>query len=532
MLSFILKNLDHFKLRFWLIFSIALVDAGISFMIPIVLSSKFSGNITQQSSNKAFLLVAAIFLSSIILQWFIRRYGESLRYHYSNYIKLKFFRALELLSLDSNKNQVHTGYLLSLINRVADSVFDAIFLFCWSIPGAIATTVLFFYVISSQSVLIASINAVVIIIFMLISFFLSKKMSAKFKILNDYQARLNEQLVDFMNNSRTLKLLNAFDFAEKKLNKKIYDTDIRAQDMQNLHSNRWALLHFIYGLAFLGTLYVLVTKISSGQLSVATMIIFIPTFNSVKGNLERTSETVKSFIESSAYLRTLQQSLPIDFGNRSVKLNKKVPKWSQLSIDNLHYKYENTGKTVSFKDFNISKGDRVMISGKSGRGKTTLINIISGHLEPGGGSIQLDGANLKVGNLFFNQISMVTQDSELFNLSLKDNLCLGEDISDSRINKLLADADLENIITLDETHNLLGEKGNKFSVGQKQRVNIIRALLSTKSIVIFDEPTSNLDSKTEQKIIDLMDRELEGKTAIIISHRPELARICNKTYQI
>ena len=84
------------------------------------------------------------------------------------FLKLKFFRALELLSLDSNKNQVHTGYLLSLINRVADSVFDAIFLFCWSIPGAIATTVLFFYVISSQSVLIASINAVVIIIFMLI----------------------------------------------------------------------------------------------------------------------------------------------------------------------------------------------------------------------------------------------------------------------------------------------------------------------------------------------------------------------------
>ena len=227
-------------------------------MIPIILSSKFSVAVTKESSNSAFLLVALIFLSSILLQWIIRRYGESLRYHYSNYIKLKFFRSLELLSLDSN-NQVHTGYLLSLINRVADSVFDAIFLFCWSIPGAIATTVLFFYVISSQSVLIASINAVVIIIFMLISFFLSKKMSAKFKILNDYQARLNEQLVDFMNNSRTLKLLNAFDFAEKKLNKKIYDTDIRAQDMQNLHSNRWALLHFIYGLAFLGTLYVLAT---------------------------------------------------------------------------------------------------------------------------------------------------------------------------------------------------------------------------------------------------------------------------------
>lgn len=531
MLRFILKNLDHFKIRFWLIFSIAIVDAGISFMIPIILSSKFSVAVTKESSNSAFLLVALIFLSSILLQWIIRRYGESLRYHYSNYIKLKFFRSLELLSLDSNKNHIHTGYLLSLINRVADSTFDAVLLFCWSIPGAIATTILFFYIIFGQSVMIALINIAVMAIFMLISLLLSKKLSKKFKILNDYQAKLSEQLVDFMNNSKTLKLLGAFDFAETRLNQRIKDADQKAQDVQNLHSNRWAILHLIYGFAFLGTLYVLVNKIATGQLSVATLIIFIPTFGALKGNLERTSETVKSFIESSAYLKTLQEVLPTDFKYTNKPKHKNID-WSDFGISKLSYKYNNTGNIVKFKDLKIQKGDRVMISGRSGRGKTTLINLISGHLEPTSGSVQLDGGNLNIGNPFFNQISMATQDSELFNLSLKDNLCLGEGISYSRINKLLADADLENIISPDQKHNLLGEKGNKFSVGQKQRINILRALLSSKSILIFDEPTSNLDAKTEQRIIDLMDRELEGKTAIIISHRPELARICNKTYEI
>ena len=136
MLRFLIKNLGPFKFRFWVIFTISLINSAAIFAVPFVLSEKFSGEVSKSSSNSAIIIVSVIFILSIILEWFIRRWGESLRYSYSNYIKLKFFESLEGMSLDPNKNQVHTGYLLSLISKVSDSVFSTLSLFCLNIVHA------------------------------------------------------------------------------------------------------------------------------------------------------------------------------------------------------------------------------------------------------------------------------------------------------------------------------------------------------------------------------------------------------------
>jgi ABC-type bacteriocin/lantibiotic exporter with double-glycine peptidase domain len=531
MLRFLIKNLGPFKFRFWVIFTISLINSAAIFAVPFVLSEKFSGEVSKSSSNSAIIIVSVIFILSIILEWFIRRWGESLRYSYSNYIKLKFFESLEGMSLDPNKNQVHTGYLLSLISKVSDSVFSTLSLFCWAIPGTITTTVIFLYLIISQSILIALVNIAVISIFMFTSIALSRRLSVKFKDLNESQAELNEQLIDFMNNSGTLKLLHAFKFSRDKLENKASKVNSKAQDLQNLHSNRWALLHLIYGFSFLSTLYILVSKISTGDLPVATMIIFIPTFSYVKSNLESTSETIMNFIEAGAYLKTLNGTLNID-SSTGVETTSKPISWHTLGFKNLAYKYNNTNKKVRFQDFTINRGDKVMISGKSGRGKSTLINILAGYLEPSSGEVLLDGKGIQSDNSIFQNISLVTQDTELFNLSLEDNLCLGKTIEKSRLIQLLNDAGLGDILKNHPLSGISGEKGNKFSVGQKQRINILRTLISDKEIVILDEPTSNLDTKTEQKVINLIEKELKDKTTIIVSHRKEISKICNKYYTL
>lgn len=114
-------------------------------------------------------------------------------------------------------------------------------------------------------------------------------------------------------------------------------------------------------LFFLSTLYILVSKISTGDLPVATMIIFIPTFSYVKSNLESTSETIMNFIEAGAYLKTLNGTLNID-SSTGVETTSKPISWHTLGFKNLAYKYNNTNKKVRFQDFTINRGDKVMIS--------------------------------------------------------------------------------------------------------------------------------------------------------------------------
>ena len=129
-------------------------------------------------------------------------------------------------------------------------------------------------------------------------------------------------------------------------------------------------------------------------------------------------------------------------------------------------------------------------------------------------------------------VAYISQDVELFDLSIRDNLTLGQDISEERLLAMLDDAgltewynNLEN--GLDE---MIGEKGAKLSAGQRQRLNIIRGILIDKDVYFFDEPTSNLDSESEEKIVSMIDKYLHNKTYIVVTHRESIKRLCNKHY--
>ena len=126
----------------------------------------------------------------------------------------------------------------------------------------------------------------------------------------------------------------------------------------------------------------------------------------------------------------------------------------------------------------------------------------------------------------------VSQEVELFDLSIRDNLCLGKEISEEKIMQLLEEAGLMNWYK--ELPNGLetkvGEKGIKLSAGQKQRLNLIRGILIDKELYFFDEPTSNLDAVSEEKITNMIEKYLKNKTFVIVTHRHRLEQLCNKHY--
>ncbi len=134
---------------------------------------------------------------------------------------------------------------------------------------------------------------------------------------------------------------------------------------------------------------------------------------------------------------------------------------------------------------------------------------------------------------FFQQhIALSSQDIDLFNLSVRENLTLGTDISDKELTSYLAELDMSEWLSelQDGLDTVVGEKGIKLSAGQKQRLSILRTILLDRDINILDEPTSHLDAHTGVIVTDFLERHLSNKSGIIITHRPALQRLASDAY--
>lgn len=185
---------------------------------------------------------------------------------------------------------------------------------------------------------------------------------------------------------------------------------------------------------------------------------------------------------------------------------------------------------ITIPNFKIKKGEKISITGESGQGKTTAMNILSGLYNLTEGELLIDGKEVKNTRL---DLVFVSQEVDLFDTTIRENLCLGKDIKESKILELFEDAGLtEWFLNLENgLETVVGEKGVKLSAGQKQRLNLIRGILIDKDLYFFDEPTSNLDSVSEEKITNMIEKYLSDKTYVIVTHRPRLTGLCNKHYR-
>ena len=196
---------------------------------------------------------------------------------------------------------------------------------------------------------------------------------------------------------------------------------------------------------------------------------------------------------------------------------------SSIDFENVSFAYENEEviKNLSFK---IRKGETIALVGQSGSGKSTIANLISRFYDISDGKIKVDGKNIKEINLtsLRKLIGLVTQDSILFNDSIKNNLLIGnESANDEDIIEALKIAnawefvkDLPNTIDTN-----IGDSGNKLSGGQKQRISIARAVLKNPPIMLLDEATSALDSESEHLVQIALDNVMKNKTSLVIAHR-------------
>ena len=225
----------------------------------------------------------------------------------------------------------------------------------------------------------------------------------------------------------------------------------------------------------------------------------------------------------------ISDSKSIEDKNGIVKLKKSI------KINNLTYNYPNNKNIFTEANMEIPIGKSVGIIGKSGTGKTTVVDIILGLLSPSEGEVLADDVNVMDNYKgWLNNIGYIPQTIFIMDDSIKANIAFGEDIDDERIWKALRDAKLEEYVkTLPEGLNTgIGERGIRLSGGQRQRIGIARALYMDPDILIFDEATSALDNETESAIMESINQLHGKKTMIIIAHRLQTIENCDIVYKV
>ena len=218
-----------------------------------------------------------------------------------------------------------------------------------------------------------------------------------------------------------------------------------------------------------------------------------------------------------------------------IKIDSKEP---NIVFKSVWYKYPQSENWVFKKmNFEISTNEFIGISGKSGSGKTTIIDLITGLIQPSKGNILISNQNLKDIDLKYwrSKLGIVFQESYLINGTIAENIALGEkNINRAKVKESLINANaFEFVKNLDKgiDENIL-DRGSRFSGGQKQRLALARALYKDPKILIMDEPTNALDINSEKIFIKSLKKISGSKIIIIVSHKDRILNSCDRVIKI
>jgi len=206
-----------------------------------------------------------------------------------------------------------------------------------------------------------------------------------------------------------------------------------------------------------------------------------------------------------------------------------------VEFKNVSFSYNETTEVLSDLNFMVAQGEHVAFVGKSGVGKSTTIDLISGYYFPTKGDVLVDGHSTRNFDLtaLRNGIAVVPQEPVLFNDTVLMNIRYGKlDATDEEVVRAAKQARAHEFIdALPEKYaQLVGERGIKLSVGQKQRIAIARAILRDPAILILDEPTSALDAETEKQIAESFEELMHERTTFIIAHRLSTVRKADRIF--
>ena len=254
----------------------------------------------------------------------------------------------------------------------------------------------------------------------------------------------------------------------------------------------------------------------------------LPSFNRIQNSFSNIKYTEKAVSTIHSYF------LEDNLNNRSQVIKIK----SNLKLENICFNYDDRSNNILENvNLNINLGEKISIIGESGSGKSTLVDIILGLQIPKKGKVYIDNEIIKdKDSKWFSSIGYVPQDIFLFDDTIEYNVTLKRDtqVNTELLNLILDVCQLKNFVESqpEKTLSLVGEKGVKLSGGQKQRIGIARALYKSPKIIIFDEATNALDTKTEKLLIENLTKNFQKQSLIFITHKRVPIEKFDKKFEI
>lgn len=376
-----------------------------------------------------------------------------------------------------------------------------------------------------------------VILFIPISGFIisiiGKKLRKDSKEVQQQQSNFLSMIDETISGQKVIKSFLSESFFHQKfdsINEMLYKFSNKVINRKNLAGpfSEFMGILVIGVLLWFGGKMVLINETISGTTFIVFMGLAYNILTPAK-NLSKSFYSIKKGNAAAERVFEIIEFKPDNDSNRDQLLETFKDK---IEFKNVDFSYGQS-KILDKISFTIKKGQSVALVGSSGSGKTTIANLLNGFYNSDSGSISIDGMEISSINResLYKKISIVTQESILFNDTIMNNIRIGDlDSVDGDVINATKEANAhEFILEQSEKYETnIGDYGGKLSGGQKQRLTIARAMLKSPSILILDEATSSLDSESEKKIQDAIDKLMLGKTSLIIAHKFSTIKKCDK----
>lgn len=421
-------------------------------------------------------------------------------------------------------DQNSTGDILSRVTNDVDTVGQSM---NQSLSTVISSLTMFFgsaIMMFATNWLMAIAGIVTALLGFAIMMFVIARSQKYFKQQQDLLGEVNDQVDETFSGHLVVKAYNGEQYEKARFtnkNQRLYQAAWKSQFLSGM---MMPMMIFVGNLAYVVVCIVGAVLAVQGSISFGTIVAFmlyIRLFTQPLQNLSQAVSSVQSMAAASQ--RVLEFMQQPELADESDKVASIDPVEGQVDFDHVSFGYD--PDQVIIKDFNeaVQPGQKVAIVGPTGAGKTTIVNLLMRFYETNQGQIRIDGhntADLKRA-LVHDQFAMVLQDTWLFEGTLRDNLVYNrEHISDQQLDTVMEAVGLTDLVEqLPQGYDTVLLDDEMLSAGQKQLITIARAMLKDAPLLILDEATSSVDTRTELKVQRAMDKLMTDKTSFVIAHR-------------